>query len=66
MIKVKELMVCHAGNILNYFKNKVSNTVSEAIHSKIQLLKASSRGFRSFESYRIRILFYCVKLKMQI
>ena len=25
-----------------------------------------SRGFRSFESYRIRILFYCGKLEMQL
>ena len=66
MIKVKELMVRHAANILNYFKHKVSNAVSEAINSKIQLLKASSRGFRSFESYRIRILFYCRKLEMHI
>ena len=66
MIKVKELMVRHAANILNYFKHKVSNAVSEAINSKIQLLKASSRGFRSFESYRIRILFYCGKLEMQL
>ena len=66
MIKVKELMVRHAGNIINYFKHKVSNAVSEAINSKIQLLKASSRGFRSFESYRIRILFYCGKLEMQL
>ena len=66
MIKVKELMVRHSGNILNYFKHKVSNAVSEGINSKIQLLKASSRGFRSFESYRIRILFYCGKLEMQL
>ena len=49
-----------------HLKHKVSNAVSEAINSKIQLLKASSRGFRSFESYRIRILFYCGKLEMQL
>jgi transposase len=50
MIKVKELMVRYAGNILNFFKNNVSNALSEAISSKIQLLKASSKGFRGFES----------------
>ncbi|MEI6848288.1 MAG: transposase [Chlorobiaceae bacterium] len=64
MIKIKELMVRHASNMLNSFKHKVSNAVSEAINRKIQLLKASARGFRSFESYRIRILFYCRKLEM--
>ncbi len=66
MIKVQELMVRHAGNILNDFKHKVSNAMSEAINSKIQLLKASSRAIRSSECYRIRIPFYCGKLEMQI
>jgi len=51
---------------LNYFKHKVTNAESEAINSKIQLLKSGTRGFRGFESYRIRILFYCEKLEMQI
>ena len=44
VIKVKELMIRHTGNSLNYFKHKVSNAVSEAINSKIQLFKASARG----------------------
>ena len=66
MIKVQELMVRHAGNILKYFKHKASNAVSEGINSKIQLLKVSSRGVSSFESYRITILFYGGKLEMQI
>jgi transposase len=66
LIKVKELMERHKENILNYFKHKVSNAVSEGLNSKIQLLKATARGFRGFESYRRRILFYCGKLDMQI
>jgi len=41
MIMVNDLMVRQACNILNYFKHKVSNAVSEAINRKIQLLKAS-------------------------
>jgi transposase len=63
---VKELMERHKENILNYFKHKVSNAMSEGINSKIQLLKATARGSRSFESYRTRILFYCGKLDMTI
>ena len=66
LIKVKELMERHKENILNYFKHKVSNAVSEGLNSKIQLLKATARGFRGFESYRRRILFYCGKLDLQI
>ena len=29
-----------------------------------QAIKSAARGFRSFENYRIRILFYCGKLKL--
>jgi len=66
MIKVKDMMVRHRNNILNYFKHRTSNAVSEGLNSKIQLIKSSARGFHSFESYRNRILFYCGKLNMVI
>jgi len=66
LITVKEMMQRHIENILNYFKHRTTNAVSEGLNSKIQLLKASSRGFHSFESYRVRILFYCGKLNMAI
>ena len=49
-----------------HLKHQVSNAMSEGLNSKIQLLKATARGFRSFESYRTRILFYCGKLDMTI
>ena len=66
MIKVKDMMVRHRNNILNYFKHRTTNAVSEGLNSKIQLIKSSARGFHSFESYRNRILFYCGKLNMVI
>ena len=66
MIKVKGLLKRHINNILNYFKHWVTNAVSEGLNSKIQMLKASARGFHNFESYRARILFYCGKLDMRI
>ncbi|AOS82892.1 ISL3 family transposase [Chlorobaculum limnaeum] len=66
MIKVKELLKRHLDNILNYFEHEMTNAVSEGLNSKIQLYKASARGFHSFHSYRIRILFYCGKLNMAI
>jgi transposase len=34
------------------------------MNSKIQHLKSSARGFRSFANYRIRILFFCGKLSL--
>jgi transposase len=60
------MMRRHLENILNYFKHRTTNAVSEGLNSKIQLLKASSRGFHSVERYRVRILFYCGKLDMAI
>ena len=66
MIKVKELLERHIDNILNFFKHRVTNAVSEGLNSKIQMIKATARGFHSFDSYRTRILFYCGKLDMNI
>ncbi len=66
MIEVKDMLNRHRDNLLNYFKNRVSNAVSEGLNSKIQTIKASARGFHKFESYRTRILFYCGKLDMGI
>ncbi|MDR3343375.1 MAG: transposase, partial [Treponema sp.] len=32
---------------------------AEGINSVIQHIKATARGFRSFQNYRTSILFYC-------
>ena len=66
MIKVKDMMTRHLEGILNFTRHRTTNAVSEGLNSKIQLIKASARGFHSFESYRTRILFYCGKLDMAI
>ena len=66
LIAVKDMLVRHKANLFNYFKHRVSNAVSEGLNSKIQVIKASARGFHSFKSYRTRILFYCAKLNMAI
>ena len=66
MIKVKALLLRHFDNVLTYFRHSITNAVSEGLNSKIQIVKASARGFRQFESYRNRILFYCGKLDMAL
>jgi len=38
--------------------------VVEGLNSKIQTVKSNARGYRSFESYRIAILFHCGKLEL--
>jgi len=38
--------------------------MTEGLNSKIQLIKYNARGFRSFENFRNRILFFCGKLDL--
>lgn len=54
----------HWNGLLGYVLHPITNAVTEGLNSKIQQIKASARGFRSFESYRTAILFYCGKLDM--
>jgi len=49
----------HIGNILTYFKYKITNSTAEGLNAKIQLLKSEARGYRNFENFRIAILFHC-------
>jgi transposase len=49
---------------LNYFTHSITNALTEGLNSRIQLLKASARGFRNFDNYRIRILFFLGGLDM--
>jgi transposase len=54
----------HAEGLLNYFKHRITNAVTEGLNSRIQELKSAARGFRNFENYRTRILFFCGKLDL--
>jgi hypothetical protein len=45
--------------ILSYFIYPIPNAMSEGFNSGIQSLKHGARGFRPFENFRIRILFFC-------
>ena len=64
MRKVSRMLQSHLENVLTYFDCYITNAFSEGINSKIQGLKASARGFRNFENYRTRILFFCGKLTL--
>lgn len=54
----------HLGGIINAVVNKVTNGYAESANSKIQLVKSRARGFRSRDSFRVAILFYCGKLDL--
>ncbi|MCJ8313893.1 MAG: ISL3 family transposase [Pseudomonadales bacterium] len=65
MLKVADMLKNHIGNILTYFDHSISNAVAEGLNSKIQMTKSNARGYRSFEGFRVSILFHCGKLKME-
>ncbi len=64
IVKKAKMLKRHLDNLLTYVHHKITNAMAEGFNSKIQNLKTNARGFRSFESYRIRILFYCGKLDL--
>lgn len=64
MKKVAKSLKAHLGGLLTYFRHRITNAITEGFNSKIQAIKADARGFRRFENYRTRILFFCGKLDM--
>lgn len=62
--KVAKTLKAHLGGLLTYFKHRITNALTEGFNSKIQAIKADARGFRRFENYRTRILFFCGKLDL--
>lgn len=65
IVKVAKMIKTHIENILTYFQYFITNAIAEGFNSKIQELKANARGFRKFQNYRTRILFFCGKLNME-
>ena len=64
--KVVKMLRRHLEGLLNYTRFHITNATAEGFNSVIQLIKTNARGFRSFESYRTRILFHCGKLDLSI
>ena len=64
MVAVAQLLKRHLPNLLTYLKHRITNAVTEGLNSKIQSLKSAARGFRNFQNYRTRILFFCGKLDL--
>jgi transposase len=64
MVKVAKMIKRHLDRIVTWFKHRISNASAEGFNSLIQALKAAARGFRNFENYRTRILFFCGHLDL--
>ena len=63
--KVARMLHSRLDNILTWFKHPISNGPSEGFNSRIQSIKSNARGFRNFNNYKTRILFFCGKLKLK-
>jgi len=64
VMAVARTLKSHLVNLLTYFQHPITNALTEGFNSKIQAIKADARGFRRFENYRARILFFCGKLDL--
>jgi transposase len=62
IVEKAKMLKRHLSGLLSYFRQRVTNAVSEGFNSRIQSIKSAARGFRAFANYRTRILFYCGKL----
>ena len=63
--KVARMLKNRIDRILTWFSSPISNGPAEGFNSRIQAIKSAARGFRIFEHYRIRILFFCGKLSLK-
>lgn len=64
VVKAAQRIKAHFERIVTWFAHRISNASAEGFNSKIQALKSAARGFRNFENYRTRILFFCGKLDL--
>ncbi len=65
MKKVARMLKNRLDNILSWFRHRITNSNAEGFNSRIQSIKSNARGFKSFQNYRIRILFFCGKLSLK-
>ena len=62
--KVARTLKARLFGLLNYFRYPITNALNENTNGAIQAIKANARGFRSFENYRVSILFHLGKLEL--
>jgi transposase len=63
--KVAAMIRRHLPGVLSYFTHRITNSASEALNSTIQMIKKRAFGFRSFDNFRVAILFRCGGLQLR-
>lgn len=64
LIKKARMIRDHLDRIITYAAHPITNAVAEGLNAKIQSLVTNARGFRTQESFRTRILFFCGNLDL--
>jgi transposase len=64
VVKAAKTIQRHLGNILTYFRHRITNAASEGINSKIQTLKKRAYGYRNRDHFKTAIYFHCGGLQL--
>lgn len=64
VVKVANLVTSHIEQIGNYAKHRITTGKAEGINSVVMAVKRAARGYRTWESFRVAILFFCGKLDL--
>ncbi|MGC9366275.1 MAG: transposase [bacterium] len=64
LTRVAKMLVRNVIGLVNYVNHRITNSAAEGLNAKIQQLKMVAKGFRSFDNYRLNILFHFAGLDM--
>jgi transposase len=64
MAKVAKMLKRYFYGLENYLEHRKTNSSAEGVNGMIQELKFAARGFRTFESFRVAVLFFLGKLSL--
>ena len=59
VIAVADLVLNHLDQIVNFARNSVTNAGAEGINSIVMTLQRAARGYRTWKTFRMAILFVC-------
>ena len=59
VITVANMVINHIDQIANYARHRITTGPAEGINSVIMAIKRAARGYRTWQSFRTAILFFC-------
>lgn len=65
VMAVADLVLSHLQQIINFARNAVSNAGAEGINSVVMTIQRAARGYRTWQTFRMAILFFCGGLDLR-